>query len=76
MEIFGVNWVGLNAENGQKLAISLTFVVVLLLLARLMRALAGVVLGRGDYATTQTKFWTRQVISLIAAVVLIIGLLS
>ncbi|MDQ2916427.1 MAG: mechanosensitive ion channel family protein [Pseudomonadota bacterium] len=76
MKIFGVNWVGLNAENGQKLALSLIFVVVLLLLARLMRALAGVALGRTDYATTQTRFWTRQAISLIAAVVLIIGLLS
>lgn len=76
MEIFGVNWVGFNAENGQKLAISLIFVVVLLLVARVLRAIAGVVLGRTNYAMAETKFWTRQAISLVAAVVLVIGLLS
>ncbi|MEP7085215.1 MAG: mechanosensitive ion channel domain-containing protein [Betaproteobacteria bacterium] len=50
--------------------------VAVLLIARVLRAIAGVVLSRTDHATTQTRFWTRQAISLVAAVVLVIGLLS
>ena len=32
--------------------------------------------GRTDHATLQTKSWTRQAVSLLAAVVLVLGLLS
>ena len=76
MEIFGINWVGVNAENGRKLILSVIFVVALLVVSRLLRALVGLVLSKTDYSSTQTKFWTRQGISLLTAVVLILGVLS
>nr|WP_276082312.1 mechanosensitive ion channel domain-containing protein [Methylobacterium sp. GC_Met_2] len=41
-----------------------------------LRALVGLVLNRTDYGSLQTKFWTRQGISLLAAVLLVLGLLS
>jgi small-conductance mechanosensitive channel len=41
-----------------------------------LRALLGLILGRTDHASIQTRFWTRQGISLLAAVLLILGLLS
>ncbi|MDQ6621843.1 MAG: mechanosensitive ion channel family protein, partial [Pseudomonadota bacterium] len=76
MEIFGVNWVGVNAESGRKLVLSLLFIGGVLLVSGVLRALAGLTLKRADYATVQTKFWTRQAISLLGSIVLIVGLMS
>ena len=76
MHLLGIDWVGVNAENGRKLLLSLIFIAVVLAASAALRALAGLVLGRADYASIQTKFWTRQGVSLLAAVVLILGLLS
>ena len=76
MHLLGIDWVGVNAENGRKLLLSIIFVAVVLAASAGLRALAGLVLGRADYASVQSKFWTRQGVSLLAAVVLILGLLS
>ena len=76
MEIFGVDWVGIDAENGRKLLLSLLFITAVLLVSAALRGLVSLVLGRTDHATKQTRFWTRQGVSLFAALVLIIGLLS
>jgi small-conductance mechanosensitive channel len=76
MRFLGIEWVGINAENGQKLLLSLVFVAVVLGASWLLRALVGAALSRTDHASTQTRFWTRQGISLLAAVTLIVGLLS
>ncbi len=76
MEFLGVNWVGLNVQNGKKLLLSLAFIVAVLLVNSLLRWLVGLALRRTDHATTQTRFWTRQGLSLVAVVVLIAGLLS
>ncbi len=76
MELFGINWVGVSAENGQKLLLSLIFIAVVLISSKLLRGLVGLALNRTDRSTVQTKFWTRQGVSLLAAIVLIVGVLS
>lgn len=76
MEAFGIDWVGINAENGRKLLLSVIFVIVLMIASRLLRALVGLILGRADYSSIQTKFWTRQGISLLTAIVVIVGVVS
>ncbi len=76
MQIFGIDWVGVNPENGRKLLLSLVFVAAVLAASWLLRKLAGLLTGRGKGTPLQVKFWTRQGISLLAAVVLILGLLS
>lgn len=76
MHLFGIDWVGVNPENGRKLLLSIVFIAVVLLLSVLLRALVGLILGRRDQASIQTKFWTRQGISLLTAIVVILGLLS
>jgi len=76
MHLLGIDWVGVNAENGRKLLLSFIFIAIVLAASAGLRALAGLVLGRADSASVQTKFWTRQGISLFAAVMLILGLLS
>jgi small-conductance mechanosensitive channel len=76
MSLFGIDWVGINPENGRKLLLSIAFIVVVLIVSAALRWVAGLALGSTDNATKQTKFWTRQAVSLLAAVVLILGLLS
>ena len=76
MLLFGIDWVGINAENGRKLVLSLAFIAVVVGIRIGLRALVGRVAGRRFDRTTQTRFWTRQGISLMAAVVLVLGLLS
>ena len=76
MNFLGIDWVGVNAENGRKLLLSLIFIVVVVGIRIGLRALVGRVAGKSFDATTQFRFWTRQGISLLAAVVLVLGLLS
>ena len=76
MHFLGIEWVGVNAENGRKLLLSIAFVAIVLLVSAVLRAVIGLVLRRTDHATVQTRFWMRQAISLLSAIVLILGLLS
>ena len=76
MHILGIDWVGVTPENGRKLLLSIVFVALVLGASWAFRKLAGLVTGGGKGTPLQVKFWTRQGISLLAAVVLILGLLS
>ena len=76
MSLLGIEWVGLTPDNARRLALSAVFIVAVIGASSLIRWLIGVFLGRTDHVTLQTKFWTRQAVSLAAAVLLIIGLLS
>ncbi len=76
MEFFGITWVGVNPQNGHKLILSLVFIAAVVLISRALRWLVGVALRNTERSSVQTKFWTRQAISLAGAVILILGLLS
>ena len=76
MHFLGIDWVGVNAENGRRLLLSLAFVAVVLLVSAILRGGLGLVLSRTDHDSLQTKFWARQGVSLLAAILLILGLLS
>ena len=74
MEGFGIRFVGVNAENGQKLlltgALILVVWVVRIVLRRLMR------FTQRKPADPNAEFWTRQAINIATTVVLLLGLLS
>lgn len=74
VEILGVELVGVNAENGRKLLLTLAFVLLVLLLSRLLRVAAAAVL-RGQ-RNARLAFWWRQGIAVTAGVVLLIGVTS
>ena len=76
MELFGVEWVGLTAENGHKLIVSLIFIAVCFGFVIALKGVVSLLLRSTDQASVQTKFWTRQAIGLFTAIVLILGLLS
>jgi small-conductance mechanosensitive channel len=75
VEFHGIHFVGLNPENGRKLLLTLALVVVVVLSRWLLRAIARALI-RGNTKLWRGRFWTHQGISVLCAVVLIIGFIS
>ncbi len=76
MHFFGVPLVGITPENGRKALLSIGLVVIVLASSAVIRKLVGYVLSSTHRSDTQAKFWTRQAISLLAAILILFGLLS
>ncbi|MGI8553202.1 MAG: mechanosensitive ion channel family protein [Dehalococcoidia bacterium] len=74
MRFFGIRFVGINAENGQKLLLTLAFLAIIVSLQRLLIGLAGLLLRRRG--SEHVWFWTRQAINLSTTIVVIVGILS
>ena len=72
LELFGVKLVGINAESAKKLLFTLVLIVVMVILSRLLRAVAQGVTQRGQ----RIAFWIRQGIHVFTAIVLIVGITS
>jgi small-conductance mechanosensitive channel len=74
LQIFGVRLIGATAENGRKLLLTLAFIVAALALGWLLRmAVASLTRLR---ARQRVAFWSRQVVNLGTAALLLIGVLS
>jgi small-conductance mechanosensitive channel len=73
MEIFDVRLVGLNAETGRKLLLTGAFTLGILLLRALLLGVARLVAGRRD---ERALFWSRQAASVVAALLVVLALLS
>ncbi len=74
MDILGVKLVGLTAENGRKLLLTLVFIVLSLLVSRGLQAIAGVVFHQRR--NRKVQFWTQQITKLLAVLVLVFGVVS
>jgi small-conductance mechanosensitive channel len=74
LQIFGVRLVGLNAENGRKLVLTIVFLGIVWLIGFGARALTRSVVA--DRKDKRFRFWTRQVIQLATALLQIIGIVS
>jgi len=74
MEMFGVRFVGVNDETGQKLLLTIAFILGILLLRALIVSVAHLVTGR--HRNERVMFWTRQGASITAAVFALVALLS
>lgn len=74
MRILGIKLIGFNAANGQKLVLSLALIALAYALSVGLRRAAIALMRPGKYASA--LFWTRQAISLGAATLVIVGLLS
>ncbi|HEX2220471.1 MAG TPA: mechanosensitive ion channel domain-containing protein [Gemmatimonadales bacterium] len=74
VQIFGVKLVGVTAENGRKLLLSLAVVLALTLIIRGLERLARAVLPGERHV--HTRFWWRQTIRLVAAALGLLLLLS
>lgn len=73
VSIFGIRLVGVNSQNLRKLLVTVAFLVALWILRKILRAVTAAIFGTKP---GHLKFWTRQAIRLISAVVLLVGLIS
>ena len=72
-EFFGIKFVGVNPENGQKLLLTLAAIAVFLLIRWLLRGLTRLIVPRDK---AWLAFWTGQAITLGTALVLLLTVLS
>lgn len=74
VRIFGVTLVGVSKTTGVKLLFTLALILVVVLLRGLVLLLARRALG--GRVADQRRFWTRQGIQVLVAMVLILGIVS
>ena len=74
MKLFGIDFIGVNAENGRKLLISVALIVIILLIGYVLRRLADAFLGRDSQI--KHRFWTQQGIGLFTTILLLISIVS
>jgi small-conductance mechanosensitive channel len=73
MDILGIRLLGINAESGRKLALTLVFLLLALGMRSILSFLARVVLRRRH---ERAEFWTQQAVSLFVAGLFVIGFVS
>ncbi|MBV9998470.1 MAG: mechanosensitive ion channel [Verrucomicrobia bacterium] len=76
MNVFGIRWLALNAENGRKLLLSLSFIAAIVALRYLLKALTNLLIRGDSTRIERVRFWSRQAISLGSAVFILLGLTS
>jgi small-conductance mechanosensitive channel len=78
MDVFGVRIIGISAENGRKLLLSLALIVVVTMLRIVLRRLLRGARGPADRddGAARGRFWAMQAVSLTAALALIGGLVA
>lgn len=73
LQIFGVTLIGATPENGRKLLLTAGFVIAALLLGWLVRlALA----ASAKVLNARVRFWANQIVALVVALSILIGVLS
>jgi small-conductance mechanosensitive channel len=74
MELYGIRLVGMNAENGRKLLLTLGFIAIVLIVRFTLTGLSKLVLP--GLRKERARFWIRQTISIIAALLAVVGVVS
>jgi small-conductance mechanosensitive channel len=74
LRLFGVELIGINAQTGRKLVLTLVCIVVAWVLGQVLRAIArGILRGRQD---VRARFWSEQAIHIFLTIVLLVFLVS
>ena len=73
LQFFGVTLVGATPENGRKLLLTITVILTVLLLSKLMRSLLA---ATGNVAGDRIRFWFRQATGLLFGLVVLLGIVS
>ena len=74
MHLFGVTLIGATPQNLHKLALTIIFIVIAWVLTKLLRAALHLLVG--SRTGTRVQFWAKQGVSLILAVIVLLGVLS
>ncbi len=74
LQLFGVTLVGATPENGRKLLLTLTLIVVAMVFSAVARRL---LVATGDnLRSDRVRFWLRQAVGLIAGLIVVVGIIS
>jgi small-conductance mechanosensitive channel len=76
LEKYGIKFVGLSAENGYKLLLTLGLILVVVVLRLVLNALTRPSPQTDDDKSEKTRFWVQQGVGLAVAALLILGLVS
>lgn len=74
LQLFGVTLLGLTAQNGHKLVLTIGFIAISWAFAWLLRKLLGLLVG--SRSGTMFQFWAKQGVSLTVALIVILGIAS
>ncbi|HEX7368689.1 MAG TPA: mechanosensitive ion channel domain-containing protein, partial [Rhodanobacteraceae bacterium] len=74
MDVFGIRLVGINAESGRKLLMSIALIVALLVVRWLLAAITRWLIEHHPEA--RATFWVRQVVNIILVLILFFGIAS
>jgi small-conductance mechanosensitive channel len=74
MDVFGIKLVGVTADNGRKLLMSITLIAALLVLRWLLAALNRYLIEH--HPAARATFWVRQVVNIALVIVLFLGIAS
>lgn len=74
MEIFGIKFVGFDAENLHKLLLTVIFILSVVIIGYALRMFVGTILNNEKYE--RARFWIRQAISLFVAILIIVVFMS
>lgn len=74
MDFFGIRLVGFNSENGRKLLLTIGLIVLVLVIRSTLDALSRAYLK--GHKNENFRFWSQQVMNLISAALVILGILS
>jgi small-conductance mechanosensitive channel len=73
LEMFGIKLVGVNYENGKKLLMSLALIAIVLAISWALRAVMNSSITRHG---KRIAFWTRHLVRLLLALVMVVGITS
>ena len=76
MQFFGVTWVGVTAENGRKLVLSLALLAIVIGGGALVRAALHFALSGTGARVERWRFWSRQAVRMLGTALVVLGLLS
>src|SRR4051794_14150094 len=74
MEFFGIRLVGLNSDNGRKLALTIGLIVLVVAVRAAINTLLR--LGMGIREKSPVRFWTYQATNLLTAAIILLGIVS
>ena len=74
LELFGVTLIGATAENGRKLVLTVGFIVIAAVASWALQRILRLFIG--SRSGTRFQFWARQGVSIVVAILLIVGIAS
>lgn len=74
MDFFGIRLVGFNSENGRKLLLTVGLIVLVMVVRSLLNAVSRAFLK--GHKNEAFRFWSQQVMNLVSAALVILGILS